>query len=84
MWKHLKFSFVRQVDDDLRDLVNDLEYSWLGCWKGMLLGAIANQKERDILDTAVTKLTSELNKLLGKECVNPKELEVNANQFLSF
>ena len=69
MWIH------RAADDDLRDILNEIEYSWLRAWKGLLLGSPCNAEDRECLLEATVELSAELEKLTNTE-VNVDKLEV--------
>ena len=69
MWIH------RAADDDLRDILNEIEYSWLRAWKGLLLGSPCNAEDRVCLLEATVELSAELEKLTNTE-VNVDKLEV--------
>ena len=73
----------RAADDDLRDILNEIEYSWLRAWKGLLLGSPCNAEDRECLLEATVELSAELEKLTNTE-VNVDKLEVRTRYtFLS-
>lgn len=67
------------ADDDLRDLLSEVEYSWLGAWKGVLLGSPSEPEQRDALRRAVTKLSASLGNIAGAQ-INQHKLEVKHSQ----
>ena len=66
----------RAADDDLRDLLNDIEHSWLGAWKGILLGSPCSAEDRHCLHEETAELAAQLNKIANTE-VNRDKLEVD-------
>lgn len=66
----------RAADDDLWDLLNDIEHSWLHAWKGLLLGSPCSAEDRQCIHEETAELGAELNKIANTE-VNQDKLEVD-------
>ena len=69
------FGLYRAADDDLRDILNEIEHSWLRWWKGLLLGSPCSAEDRQYLREAAVELGDELKELTNSQ-VNVDKLEV--------